>query len=37
MKELSLTQQEADSLAANLENTGYEKVERKQYHRSFKG
>lgn len=37
MKELPLTQKEADSLSAILESAGYEKVERKQYHRFSKG
>ncbi|MBT4130099.1 MAG: hypothetical protein HOI31_01810 [Gammaproteobacteria bacterium] len=37
MKELTLTKQEADSLVIKLENAGYEKYERKKYHRFSKG
>jgi len=36
MRELSLTKQEADSLALKLENAGYEKHEMKQYNRFSK-
>lgn len=36
MKELSLTQQDVDSLAAKLQTVGYEIVARKQYNRFSK-
>ena len=36
MREMSLTQQEVDTLVIKLENAGYEKFERKQYLRFSK-